>query len=179
MLLEILRPSCLASKLRTYSQSGIGAYGSGTQYVLASYVGDASHFPSQSPTVPLTGTALLTQTISFAPIASPVTIGVPPIALSATGGGTLNPVTFSVLSGPGYVSGNWLYVTGVGTIVVAADQAGNADYSAAPEVTQSVVGQQDHPDVFGVLLTESGCLWSEYHLYRSGQRRGDGNGHLL
>jgi hypothetical protein len=128
-----------SEQIANYSQSGISAIGSGTQYVLASYLGDASNAPSQSPTVPLTGTSLLTQTISFAPIASPVTYGVPPISLSATGGGTGNPVTFSVLSGPGHVSGNWLYVDGVGTIVVAADQAGNADYSAAPEVTQSVV----------------------------------------
>jgi len=129
----------LGDQLTSYSESGIAAYGSGTQNVLASYVGDASRLPGQSPTVPLVGTVLLTQTITFAPIASPVTIGVPPIGLSATGGGSGNPVTFSVLSGPGYVSGNWLYVTGVGTIVVAADQAGNSTYSAAPEVTQSVV----------------------------------------
>ncbi len=129
----------LGEQIAGYSESGIVVYGTGTHYALASYAGDTSRFPSQSPTVPLTATAFLPQTISFAPIASPVTIGVPPIALSATGGGTLNPVTFSVLSGPGYVSGNWLYVTGVGTIVVAADQAGNAEYSAAPEVTQSVV----------------------------------------
>ena len=129
----------LGEQIAGYSESGIVVYGTGTHYALASYAGDTSRFPSQSPTVPLTATAFLPQTISFAPIASPVTIGVPPISLSATGGGTLNPVTFSVLSGPGYVSGNWLYVTGVGTIVVAADQAGNSPYSAAPEVTQSVV----------------------------------------
>jgi hypothetical protein len=129
----------LGEQIAGYSESGIVVYGTGTHYVLASYAGDTSRFPSQSPTVPLIATAFLPQTISFTPIASPVTIGVPPISLSATGGGTLNPVTFSVLSGPGYVSGNWLYVTGVGTIVVAADQAGNSPYSAAPEVTQSVV----------------------------------------
>ena len=129
----------LGEQIAGYSESGIVVYGTGTHYALASYAGDTSRFPNQSPTVPLIATAFLPQTISFTPIASPVTIGVPPISLSATGGGTLNPVTFSVLSGPGYVSGNWLYVTGVGTIVVAADQAGNAPYSAAPEVTQSVV----------------------------------------
>src|ERR1017187_9662030 len=89
-----------SEQIANFSQSGISAIGSGTQYVLASYLGDASNAPSQSPTVPLTGTSLLTQTISFAPIASPVTYGVPPISLSATGGGTGNPVTFSVLSGP-------------------------------------------------------------------------------
>ncbi len=134
-----------SEQIANYSQSGISAIGSGTQYVLASYLGDASNAPSQSPTVPLTGTSLLTQTISFAPIASPVTYGVPPISLSATGGGTGNPVIFSVLSGPGYISGNTLVVTGVGTIAVAANQAGNADYSAAPQVTQSVVVNRTTP----------------------------------
>ena len=123
----------------TYSQSGIAAIGTGTQYVLASYLGDGSRLPSQSPTVPLVGTSLLTQTITFAPMASPVTYGVLPIYPSATGGGSGNPIIFSVISGPGSISSNVLTVTGVGTIVVAANQAGNADYSAAPQVTQSVV----------------------------------------
>src|ERR1019366_9742671 len=126
---------------------GISAIGSGTQYVLASYLGDSNNSPSQSTTVPLVGTSLPTQTISFAPIPSPVTFGVPPITLSATGGATGNPVIFSVLSGPGHVVGNLLYVDGVGTIVVAANQAGNADYSDAPQVTQSVVIYAATPSV--------------------------------
>jgi hypothetical protein len=129
----------LGQQVASYSATGISLSGSGTHNVLTSYSGDGSRLPSQSSTVSLASGTLPTQTINFALIASPVIFGVPPIALSATGGGTGNPIIFSVLSGPGYVSGNWLYVTGVGTIVVAADQAGNADYSAAPEVTQSVV----------------------------------------
>ena len=58
--------------------------------------------------------------------------------LSATGGGSGNPVVFSVLSGPGTVSGSTLSITGLGTVVVAANQAGNATYTAAPQVTQSI-----------------------------------------
>jgi len=81
---------------------------------------------------------LMSQTIDFTAPASPVTYGSRPITLSATATSGL-PVTFSILSGPGSISGNTLTITGVGTIVVAANQAGNADYLAAPQVTQSVV----------------------------------------
>ncbi|WP_185827377.1 chitobiase/beta-hexosaminidase C-terminal domain-containing protein [Edaphobacter aggregans] len=92
----------------------------------------------------LTGTAVAAiigatpQTITFPAPASPVAYGVGPITLSATASSGL-PVTFSVLSGPGTVSGNILTITGTGTIVVAADQAGNATYAAATEVAQSIV----------------------------------------
>jgi len=77
------------------------------------------------------------QTISFNAPASPVTYGVSPISLSATASSGL-VVTFSVSSGPCSVSGATLTVTGAGTCVVAANQAGNSDYSAAAQVTQSV-----------------------------------------
>jgi len=59
----------------------------------------------------------------------------------ATGGGSGNPVTFSVdgTSTPGActVSGGTVSFTGTGTCVVDADQAGNGSYSAAPTVNQS------------------------------------------
>jgi hypothetical protein len=83
------------------------------------------------------------QTITFTPPPSPVTFGVSPIALKATGGGSGNPVTFTIVSGPGKISGSTLTLTGVGTIVVAANQAGNASYTAAPQVTATIVVNQD------------------------------------
>jgi hypothetical protein len=96
---------------------------------------------------PATDTVTLTvnqaaQSISFTPPTSPVTYPVSPITLSATGGASGNPVTFSVVSGPGTASGangSTLAITNVGTVVVAANQAGNTNYSAAPQVTQSIV----------------------------------------
>jgi hypothetical protein len=78
------------------------------------------------------------QTITFAAPISPVTYGVSPITLSASASSGL-AVTFSVVSGPGTVSGNTLTVTGAGTVVVAANQAGNGTYTAAAQVTHSVV----------------------------------------
>ena len=48
-------------------------------------------------------------------------------------------VTFSVSSGPCTVSGSALTVTGAGTCVVAANQAGNVDYTASATVSHSIV----------------------------------------
>jgi hypothetical protein len=65
-----------------------------------------------------------------------------PIPLTATGGGSGNPVTFLVHAGPGTIACNpncALTITGLGTVTVYANQAGNANYLAAPQVSQSVV----------------------------------------
>ncbi|MGD0732354.1 MAG: sugar-binding protein [Terracidiphilus sp.] len=90
----------------------------------------------------VTPTSLASQTITFTAPTSPVTYGVSPITLSASASSGL-AVTFSVVSGPGTVSGNTLTVTGAGTIVVAANQAGNSTYAPAPQVTQNVVVNQE------------------------------------
>ena len=83
------------------------------------------------------------QTITaFTPPAT-VTYGATPITLSATGGGSGNPVTFTVVSGPGQVSGTnnaTLTITGVGAITVKASQAGAVNYEPAPDVTAVITG---------------------------------------
>jgi len=88
--------------------------------------------------VALKGTATqAAQSIDFIAPATPVTYGVKPIALKATSTSGL-PVTFSVVSGPANVNGSTLTITGVGTVAVAASQAGNADYAAAAEVKSTI-----------------------------------------
>jgi hypothetical protein len=77
----------------------------------------------------------LSQTITFNPLPG-VNYGVAPFALSATASSGL-PVTFTVSSGPASIANGVLTVTGAGTVVVAANQAGNSSYSAAATVTQS------------------------------------------
>jgi hypothetical protein len=69
--------------------------------------------------------------------------------LSATGGGSGNPVVFSVdgTSGAGVCSasgtnGTVLDYTQAGTCVIDATQAGNASYAAAPTLTASIVVDQ-------------------------------------
>ena len=80
----------------------------------------------------------IAQTIAFN-VASPLIYGDAPAALTATGGGSGNPVTFSVVSGPGSLAGGMLSITGVGVIVLEADQAGNLNYAAALAVQRTLV----------------------------------------
>ncbi|MHB2009210.1 MAG: beta strand repeat-containing protein, partial [Acidobacteriaceae bacterium] len=117
----------------------------GTHSITAGWAGNADYSAVTSSAISQVVNPA-SQTISFAPLASPVTYGVAPIALSATATSGL-PVTFSVLSGPGTVSGSTLTITGAGTVVVAANQTGNAEYSAAPQVTQSVVVNKATPTI--------------------------------
>ena len=110
----------------------------GTCTIEATQAGNAAYAAAAPVTVNFSITQAA-QTIGFTAPASPVTYGVAPIALTATGGASGNAVVFSLVSGPGAVSGSTLTVTGVGTIVVAANQAGDTDYAAAAQATQSIV----------------------------------------
>ena len=74
-----------------------------------------------------------------------MTFGVAPITLSATGGASGNAIVFGVVSGQGTIAGSALTVTGAGTIQIAANQAGNANYTAATQVTQTVVVNKGAP----------------------------------
>ena len=75
------------------------------------------------------------QTISFGALPN-VTYGAAQRVLSATASSSL-PVTFSVTSGPGTITGGVLSVNGSGTVTVTANQSGNTTYSPAPPVSQS------------------------------------------
>ena len=97
---------------------------------------DATDYNQASQTVSLTVNQAV-QTITFAPPAS-VAYGSAPITLTATGGGSGNPVTFTLASGPASLAGSTLTVTGVGTVVVDANQAGNSNYLAATQVSKSI-----------------------------------------
>ena len=78
-----------------------------------------------------TGVLFTTGMSSKTPGASPFTI---PIPTSTSG----LPVTVTVKSGPATISGNTITLTGTeGTVVLAANQSGNADYNASNELTTS------------------------------------------
>jgi hypothetical protein len=115
--------------------------GAGTVVLAANQAGNSNFLAAPQVTQSVVVNQA-TQTINFTNPTSPVIYGASPIALSATGGASGNSVVFSVLSGPGTVSGNILTITGVGTVVAAANQLGNTNYAAAPQVTQSVVVTQ-------------------------------------
>jgi Bacterial Ig-like domain (group 3)/OmpA-like transmembrane domain/Passenger-associated-transport-repeat len=75
--------------------------------------------------------------------------------LSATGGGSTNPVTFTA-SPPNVcnLSGSTANFIGVGTCTLTANQAGNSTYSPAPPVAQDVVVS----GIPGVTLTPAASL---------------------
>lgn len=98
---------------------------------------NAGNQASITQPVGLSGTGTQgTQAITLAP-EGPLQMG-DTVTLSATGGGSGNPVTFSLVSGPGSLNGAQLTATGAGTIVIAANQAGSTLYLAAPQVTESI-----------------------------------------
>lgn len=79
---------------------------------------------------------LRAQTITFGPL-SPVTYGASAFTLAASASSGL-PVVYTIVSGPATLSGDTLTVTGAGTVVIAADQPGDATFAAAATVTQSL-----------------------------------------
>jgi hypothetical protein len=121
----------------TISGSTLTITGPGNIIIDANQAGNADYSAATQVQLTLT-VSQATQTITFT-AASPVTYSATPIALSATGGASGNPVVFTVASGPGSITGGNLTITGLGTIVVDANQAGNADYTAAAQVQQSIV----------------------------------------
>jgi hypothetical protein len=85
--------------------------------------------------------ALIPQTITFTSPPPPnAVVGGPSYPVSATGGASGSPVSFSVDASSSSVcsiSGSTVSFIGVGTCVIDANQAGNAAYSAAPQVQLS------------------------------------------
>lgn len=76
------------------------------------------------------------QTITFAPIADQLTTD--SFTLSATGGGSGNPVTFAVTSGPAVIGpSNVVSFTGAGSVTITASQAGNASYLPAADLART------------------------------------------
>jgi len=80
-------------------------------------------------------TAKLNQVININPITA-TAFGNPVFPVVAAASSNL-PVSFSVISGPATILGNAITITGSGTVVVQASQAGNSFYNAAPPVTQT------------------------------------------
>lgn len=110
--------------------------------VILTLTGGTSARFSFTPSTNNTATASITdndkmdQVITFA--ALPVKIlGDPGFTLTATGGASGNPVTFTS-SNPAIatVTGNVVTIVGTGTVTITASQVGNAIYHAAADVSQ-------------------------------------------
>ena len=113
----------------------------GTCSVIANQAGSTTYAPAPQVTQTVNAT-LAAQTITFTAPQSPVTYGVSPIALSATGGASGSSVVFTIdgsSTGTGTISGSALTVTGVGTLVIDANQLGSLNYAAATQVQRTIV----------------------------------------
>jgi CSLREA domain-containing protein len=110
------------------------------------------------------------QTISFAPLQDR-TFGDAPFGVSATGGGSVSPITFaSQTSNTCSVSGGTVTVLGAGTCSVMASQKGDDNYNAATPVSQSfqiakaatgtAVSTSANPSAFGQPVTFTATVTS-------------------
>ena len=93
------------------------------------------------------------QTVDFAAIGDPVAAAA--INLSATASSGL-AVSFVVVSGPAVLSGSTLVFQGFGSVVVAARQAGDGNWNAATEATQTFQVVPVALSADQVLVRESG-----------------------
>jgi len=69
-----------------------------------------------------------------------------PFTLTATTSSGLAP-TFSIVSGPATLNGAVVTITGFGTVIIQADQAGNGTFAAAPPVRQVVTVSLPKPSI--------------------------------
>ena len=108
--------------------------GIGTVTVRVSQAGNAT-YAAATPVDRSFNVTKAAQTITFGAL-SAKTYGDAPFTVSATASSGLAP-TFSIFSGPATISGNTVTITGAGTVVVRASQAGNTNYNAATAVDQN------------------------------------------
>jgi uncharacterized repeat protein (TIGR01451 family) len=127
------------ASLSNVSLSGInaGSYPSG---VGASFAGGGGYNSSS-------GTAALTvnkadQTITVNTHAPSTAVYNSQFTVAATGGGSGNAVTFSSAGACSNSGATFTMTSGTGTCTVNYDQAGNSNYNAATQVTESVTAQK-------------------------------------
>ena len=119
----------------TVSGSTVTLVAGGTCSVVANQAGNSTYAAAAPVTQSFTVTPIA-QTISFAALAGQ-TYGAAPFTVSATASSGL-PVSFgTATTGVCTVSGNSVTITGGGTCTINANQAGNASYNAASQVSQS------------------------------------------
>jgi subtilase family serine protease len=126
----------------TISGSTVTVTGAGTVVVMASQAATTNY---SSGTANATFTvAQQTPTISFAiPNQS---YGAAPFTVSASSNST-GAFSYSIVSGPATISGSTVTVTGSGTVVVQAQQAASANYSAGSATTNFNVAQANAPTI--------------------------------
>lgn len=119
-----------------YSPPAGTVLGAGTQTLGVQFTPtDANDFTAASGTVSI-NVLQAPQAISFAAIADH-TYGDPAFTVTATGGESGQPVTFTASGSCTVTPAGTVTITGAGTCSVTASQAGTSNYAAATDVTQS------------------------------------------
>ncbi len=121
----------------TISGNTVTIVGAGQTVITASQGGDATYNPANDVQQMLTVNKA-DQSIIFSMLPD-VQLGVSSFTLSATGGASGNPITFTS-SDPtiATISGNTVAIAGIGQTTITASQAGNTNYNAAADVTQTL-----------------------------------------
>ena len=144
-----------AAGVCTQSGAALELNGAGLCIVDANESGDASYLPA----------AQVQQTITVVKVSQAIAFNLPTtgivggsVPLSASGGASSQPVTFSVdasgTTGACSISGASLLLLNVGTCTVDADQAGDDTYLAATEVQQSIsIGKASQTIAFSLPTT--------------------------
>jgi hypothetical protein len=122
------------SGVATYVTSGLQV---GSHSITASYEGDTAFAPSTAAAI-LQVVNKADQTITFASLPNKV-YGDAPFTVSAFGGGSTSPVTFSATGSciAGGTNGSTITISGAGTCTVTASQLGDANFNAAADASQT------------------------------------------
>ena len=110
--------------------------------------------------------SLTAQSISNFPATQTLSLSASPYTLPANTAAGLT-LTYAIVSGPATVSGNTLTLTGTGTVVVMATQAGNGTYAPLSQnetitvSAQSLLGATDTPTLplWGIILLAVLLFW--------------------
>jgi hypothetical protein len=124
--------------------------GSAPQQLLATFIPSA---PDDDNYVAASGQTTIVvnkadQAITWTNVPASATYGDAPFTVAATGGASGNAVAFSAGAGSTCsVSGSTVTINAAGPCVLAADQAGNGDYNAAPTSQRSLTVAQQTPTI--------------------------------
>ncbi|MBL0013280.1 MAG: hypothetical protein IPP30_05800 [Flavobacterium sp.] len=97
----------------------------------------AGNYTLTQPTVADATITALTQTITFFGTIPTLTTLTPAVTLTATADSGLTVTFVSSDTNVATIAGNVLTVVGPGTVTISAQQAGNTNYAAAPDVSQT------------------------------------------
>ena len=129
----------------TVSGTTVAILATGTCTVVASQAGDNNYLAATASQDITIGLASQTITNFIAALASPAFVPNGTFTVSATGGASGNAVTFSIapasagVCSAGGTNGATITMLGVGTCSVQANEVGNVDYAAAPQITLNIV----------------------------------------